>query len=317
MKPLTPRELVKELDCSIVGQEPAKRGLAIAIRNRWRSQQSQLCAGEDIATFRYLITGPRGAGKSALVRRAAQASDAPFAHISALRLAGPGAQEKAAGTMLESLVECVQPRFATQEQAVANVSLSAIILIDGIDRLFPAGLSDESRDDRLEAAQQTFYRLLSTPGFHTRHGEIPTANLLIFAAGHTPASRLGDQWPDLHASFPRRIELDNLTDDDLLHILSNGTSSPIQHYIALMASEGLTLHFTPPGLEAIASEAGEQNRKTEDVGARRLSIVIEEVLDELLFDPAGAPQTDVTIDAGYVAARITVDGDDDLADFIL
>ncbi|MBA2453041.1 MAG: AAA family ATPase [Chloroflexia bacterium] len=318
MKALTPRELVKELDCSIIGQERAKRDLAVAIRNRWRSQQARLCSEEDIAGHRYLLTGPRGAGKSALVRRAAQAIDAPYAHVSALRLAGPGAQEKAAGELLESLIESVRPRVASQETAVANVRMSAIISIDDIDRLFPSGLSEDNRDERLEAAQQAFYRLLSAPAVHTRHGEIPTANVLIVAASQTPASRLADQWPDLQALFPRRIELDNLTDDDLLHILSNGMSSPVQHYIALMASEGLTLHFAPEGLEAIAFEAGEQNRKSEDIGARRLAMVIEGVLDELLFDPAGAAQTDVMIDAGYVAARITVDGDDDdLADFIL
>lgn len=313
MKPLTPRELVKELDRSIVGQERAKRDLAVAIRNRWRSQQARLRAGED-AAHRYLISGPRGAGKSALVRRAARAVDAPFAHISALRLAAPDAPEKVVEAALESLVECVQPRFESPEQAMAKVGMSAIILIDGIERLFPAGLSEDSRDDRLEAAQHAFYRLLSIPGFNTCHGDIPAANLLIFVAGQIT----GSQWPDLQTLLPRRIELDSLTDDDLLHILSNEISSPIQHYTALMAVEGLTLHFTLDGLEAIASDAGEQNRKTEDLGARRLSMVIEGVLDELLFDPAGAPQTDVTIDAGYVAARITVDGDDeDLTDFIL
>lgn len=318
MKPLTPPEIVAQLDRSIVGQERAKRDLAVAIRNRWRAQQTCLCAREDAAERRYLISGPRGSGKSALLRLAAQTIDVPFTSVSALQLVGPGAPERALEELLGSLIESVLPRFETQEAAVDHVSASAMIAIDGVDRLYPAGPPDDGRDDRLEAAQQAFQLLLSAPSFNTRFGEIPVGNILMFAASQTPAARLGEPWPDLSALFPRRIELDSLTDDDLRAILANEHASPIQHYLALLATEGLTLRFTHDALEAIAAEAGEQDRKTDDIGARRLSTVIEWVLDDLLFDPSSAPGADVTIDAGYVSARTTVDGDDeDLADFIL
>ena len=112
--------------------------------------------------------------------------------------------------------------------------------------------------------------------------------------------------------------MDGVTDDDLLYILSHAASSPINHYIALLATEGLTLRFSPDGLEAIAAEAAEQNRKTDDIGAHRLRVVIEQVLDDVLFEAADPALADVTIDAEYVSARTTVDGDDeDLTDFIL
>lgn len=317
MKPLTAPEIVRELDRSIVGQGPAKRALAIGIRNRWRSQQAPHCVAAPAR--RYLLSGSPGIGKSLLARQSARAIDAPFASVNALHLAGTGATaQHVVESMLESMVECAQSRSASVELAVHDVRSSSILLIEGLDRVFPAGPPDDSHEPHLEGLQQAFLRALDTGPLHTRYGDISTRDVLVIAESQARTPRLVDRWPDLQGVFPHRVELDGLTDDDLLHILRNTATSPIHYFVSLLASEGLAIEFAADGLDAIALEAGEQNRKAEDMGARRLAAVIETVLDDVLFDPQSAPSRQVTIDAGYVTSRITVDGDDDdLTDFIL
>jgi ATP-dependent HslUV protease ATP-binding subunit HslU len=137
-----------------------------------------------------------------------------------------------------------------------------------------------------------------------------TGDLTAFRPANLPV--------DLQTLFPRRIELEGLTRDDLLQILNNRTEAPVLDYVELLRTEGLLVSFTDDGLEAIADEAGELNHRIEDVGARRLAEVIEVVLDDLLYEDADGSRPDVTIDAAYVADRMAADKDDeDLEDFIL
>lgn len=318
MRALTGPEIVGELDRSIIGHEKAKRILATGIRNRWRRLQAQRCEPDWSFPLNFLISGPSGSGKSSLVRAAAQAIDAPLARLNALQMTDMPSLTPTAETTFEALIEHILPRFSTQEQAVDDVSSTSVLLIEGLDRLFPLLPADETHNLQLEALQHAFQRFLLGPALHTRYGDVHTCNLLVVAETQLPSSRLIETWPELHPLFPYRVELDGPGEGQLGQILANPASSPVRYYTALLATEGLHVDFTQEALEAIAREASEQNQRIEDTGARRLNSVVETVLDTLLFDPASVAEDYVMIDAGYVASRLMVDSeDDDLADFIL
>jgi ATP-dependent protease HslVU (ClpYQ) ATPase subunit len=318
MKALRPPEIVEALDHHIVGQASAKRAIAVAIRNRWRSQQAMIPESREFTVYRYLVAGPRGVGKSQTIQQAALAVDAPFVRVSALQLAATGTGSLAAEAVAEALVEA-----ALGERPIEDVDLArkqaeqeGIILIDGLDRW--VSTTEDQDDERLETAQRSLYRLAGATHLETRYGRFSTHDIMMFATGNLTTGRQADLPLDLQILFPKRIDLQGLSDCDLLHILSNPESSPVNDYVALLETEGLHLQFTTGALEAIAAEASELNRKIDDIGARRLAEVIETVLDELLYDDASAPRPAVVIDKQYVQARMVVEREDeDLDDFIL
>lgn len=311
MKPLTAPEIVAELDRVIIGQERAKRAVAVALRNRWRVQRAHL-SDRDNSLRRYLLGGPRGVGKSTLALQAARAIDAPIARISAQDLARKGAVEK----VFEGLIEETASHIGDTERARQELERSGILLIDHLE--LAVAVSDDNREDRPTSSQHPLHHIMNAKQVSTRYGTTCTNHLLIFATINQLSSNPGDLAPEIQTYFPRRIELDSLNEDDLLNIVTNTETSPARYYAALLAADGLTVQFTPAGLHAVAREADELNRRIDDIGARRIALVVEHVLDELLFNPAGAPGSTITIDDDYVTARMMVDGDDeDLTDLIL
>jgi ATP-dependent protease HslVU (ClpYQ) ATPase subunit len=318
MIPLQPTEIVAALDLHITGQQQAKRAIAVAIRNRWRTQQAGIVNADSVTPYRYLVAGPRGAGKTQTVRWAAAAIDAPFARANILQLAAAGTPGRAVELTFESLVESarMQPENEDLDAAILATQTAGIILIDGLDRWLHS--NDDTLCDPLENARQALYGLAASPRVETRYGSLRTQDVMVFVTGDLTANRSENLPSDLQALFPRRIELESLSPDDLLQILHHRTDSPLLDYIALLRTEGLQLHFTDDGLEAIAVEAGELNHRIEDIGARRLAEVIEIVIDDLLYEDTDSARPDVTIDAAYVAQRMAADKDDeDLDDFIL
>jgi ATP-dependent HslUV protease ATP-binding subunit HslU len=318
MSPLRPTEIVALLDRHITGQQQAKRAIAVALRNRWRAQQAGVIDHDGFASYRYLVTGPKGVGKTRTVQRAAAAIDAPFTRTSTLQLAAAGTAARAIELTFEALIESARLHSETErrDEALLSAQLSGVVLVDGLDRWIQSG--DESPDDPLEIARQALYGLAAAPSIATRYGSLRTQDIMVFVSGDLTAVRPVNLPFELQSLFPRRIELESLTQDDLLQILKNRTEPPLHDYIALLRTEGLQLHFTDDGLEAIAAEAGDLNHRIEDIGARRLAEVIEIVLDDLLFEDAEPSKPDVTIDAAYVTQRMAADKDDeDLDDFIL
>lgn len=311
MKPLTAPEIVAELDRVIIGQERAKRAVAVALRNRWRLQRAHLSDRDD-SLHHYLLGGPRGVGKSTLALHAARAIDAPIARISALDLARNGAVEK----LFDALIEETALQVGDTERAEQEIERSGILLIDHLE--LAVAVSDENREDRSTSSQHPLHHIMHAKQVSTRYGTTCTGHMLIFATINQLSGNPGDLTPDIQTYFPRRIELDSLNEDDLLNIVTNTETPPARYYATLLASEGLTVQFSPTGLHAVAREADELNRRIEDIGARRIALVVEHVLDELLFNPAGVPGSTITIDDDYVSARMMVDGDDeDLTDLIL
>lgn len=309
MKPLTAPEIVKELDRHIASQEQAKRTLAVALRNRWRRQRAEACLPDDPFVHHFLIAGPRGAGKSEIVRRAAQAIDAPFLQLHALQLTDETSVDAPIRAIIDTLLD-----GTSHDDPRAEVERAGVILIEGIDH-WPV---DDDDEDGYGRFRQAVLRFATTPVLETRRGHISTRDLMMFATGSVVTGRSTDIPPDLQYAFPGRIELDPLCEGDLLRILTNPETSPATSYAALLATEGLQVTFSPAALGVIASKCAELNRGVEDIGARRLTDVIEMVLDDLLFDPASALTTHLVIDESYVSSRL--DGgpeDDDLDDFIL
>lgn len=318
MLALRPPEIVRELDRYVAGQQRAKRALAIAIRNRWRHQQAGDIHASELMTYRYLVCGPRGCGRTHTIERAAQAVAAPFVRVHVLELAAAGDAQRAIAQVLGELVDAAREQGSADslESAIHEAECAGMILIDGIDRWPQQG--DDLPGDPPEAVQQALIGLAAGTSGETRHGIVRTRQIMMFATGSVLGSRPTDTPPDLQILFPKRIDLEQLDENDLLHILEHPERSPVKDYVALLKAEGVDVVFTRDGIEEIAIEAIDRNRHTEDIGARRLATVIEDVVEELLYCAPDVPGQSVTIDAAYVAERASGDRDDeDLEDFIL
>ncbi|MBV8558482.1 MAG: HslU--HslV peptidase ATPase subunit, partial [Planctomycetaceae bacterium] len=131
-------------------------------------------------------------------------------------------------------------------------------------------------------------------------------------------SKPSDLMPELQGRFPIRVELKDLTRDDFVRILREPRASLIRQYQALLATEGVTLEFTPDAIDAMADLAHQVNRSTQNIGARRLHTILERVVEDLSFDAPDRPDKHVVIDAAHVRRRLEeLVKDEDLSRFIL
>jgi ATP-dependent HslUV protease ATP-binding subunit HslU len=147
---------------------------------------------------------------------------------------------------------------------------------------------------------------------------VRTDHILFIASGAFHVSKPSDLIPELQGRFPIRVELQSLSVADFEAILVQTRASLVKQYQALLATEGVTLDFTPEGITRLARIAFEVNERTENIGARRLSTVMERLLDEISFDAAKLSGQTVQIDAAYVDARLAaLSHDEDLSRFIL
>jgi ATP-dependent HslUV protease ATP-binding subunit HslU len=152
----------------------------------------------------------------------------------------------------------------------------------------------------------------------TRYGPVRTDHVLFIAAGSFHQAKPSDLIPELQGRFPIRVELQSLTEDDLLRILTEPENALTKQYSALLATEGVELAFQEDGLKEMARLATLVNARNEDIGARRLQTVIEKVVEEISFDADQYAGQSLTIDAPFVLERVgEVAQDDDLSNFIL
>ena len=152
----------------------------------------------------------------------------------------------------------------------------------------------------------------------TKYGPVKTDHILFIASGAFHVAKPSDLLPELQGRLPIRVELQPLTKEDFVRILTETEASLIKQYVALMATEGLTLEFTDDAIDAIASIAVEINASVENIGARRLQTVMERVLDEVSFAAADRNGDKVVIDAKYVEDHIgDLARNTDLSRFIL
>jgi len=204
-----------------------------------------------------------------------------------------------------------------RSQAIQNAEQNGIVFIDEIDKV--TGRADaQGADVSRQGVQRDLLPLVEGTAVSTKYGVVRTDHILFIASGAFHLSKPSDLIPELQGRFPIRVELQSLSASDFESILTQTRASLVKQYQALLATEGVTLEFTPEGITRLASIAFDVNERTENIGARRLSTVMERLLDEVSFDAAKLGGQAVHIDAAYVDARLAaLSHDEDLSRFIL
>ena len=437
---MTPREIVQELDKHIIGQDAAKRAVAIALRNRWRRMQVDEALRPEITPKNILMIGPTGVGKTEIARRLARLANAPFIKVEATKFTEVGyvgrdvesiirdlvdaaiklaretamskvrhrAEDLAEDRILDILlpaprepaiedgtesdtrqkfrkrlregtlddkeieievsatqvgVEIMAPpgmeemtsqlqdmfqnlggkrtrqrklrvrdarRLLTDEEAarlineddlkqtaLENVEQNGIVFLDEIDKVTRRG-ETSGPDVSREGVQRDLLPLVEGCTVTTKHGMIKTDHILFIASGAFHLSKPSDLIPELQGRLPIRVELDDLGAADFVRILTEPDASLTEQYAALLATESVTLEFTPDGIARIAEIASRINDRTENIGARRLHTVMERLLEEISFAATDRADTTVCIDAGYVSGHLdALVKDEDLSRYIL
>ncbi len=202
-------------------------------------------------------------------------------------------------------------------QALERVEQSSIIFLDEIDKI--AGReAGRGPDVSREGVQRDILPIIEGTTVNTRHGMVRTDHILFIGAGAFHVSKPSDLIPELQGRFPIRVELKSLTTEDFVRILTEPKNALIKQYKALMATEGIKLHFTDDAIAEIASSASRVNEGTENIGARRLHTIMEKLLDEISFEGPDLKKKNVKIDAAYVSDRLAdIIKDHDLSRYIL
>jgi len=381
-----PREIVDSLDRFIIGQEKAKRCVAIALRNRWRRQQVPEKLRDEIA--------PKNIEESmvTVVERAETMAEERILDLllpqSHLKPMAPGEQHTPSADTREKLRRMLRngemderevdiqveerstplveifsgpgmegmdinlkdmmgnmfpgrkkPRkvklpeaaelLAQEEaqklidmekvttEAINRVEQNGIIFLDEIDKI-TGRESAQGPDVSREGVQRDLLPIIEGTTVTTKHGMVKTDHVLFIAAGAFHGRKPSDLLPELQGRFPIRVELDALTREDFVRILTEPENALILQYTELMRTEGLELDFSPDAIEAIASMAEEVNTRTENIGARRLHTILEKLLEDLSFQAPDLTEKKIGIDSARVHEKLSdVVGDEDLSRYIL
>jgi ATP-dependent HslUV protease ATP-binding subunit HslU len=222
---------------------------------------------------------------------------------------------------IEYLIQEEEQKLVDMDQvtrlAVERVENSGIIFLDEIDKI--AGReSGHGPDVSREGVQRDILPIVEGTTVNTRYGMVRTDHILFIAAGAFHVSKPADLIPELQGRFPIRVELDSLTIEDFIRILTEPQNALIKQYVALMETEGVKLTFQEDGVQEIARFATVVNESTENIGARRLHTIMEKLLDEISFEGPDLKKKSIRIDAGYVQKMLAeIVKDQDLSRYIL
>ena len=462
----SPREVVTELDKYIIGQDNAKKSVAVALRNRYRRMLLEEDMQREVTPKNIMMIGPTGVGKTEIARRLAKLVHAPFVKVEATKFTEVGyvggdvesmvrdlvenavflvekekrsevyskAYEKALERIAKSLkpgimkkknvtndnnslqnmfqsfglppmnqpdeeVEEVSEEVASQRKEIIEqvrkgvldnreitVSIeeksgnplgsmggneqmvmlqsaldsmtpkkkvkrtmkvkdaikiltdeesdkmidkndlsaealnlaqeSGIIFIDEIDKI--TSKSDQGGQVSREGVQRDILPIVEGSQVTTKHGNIQTDHILFIASGAFHVSKPSDLIPELQGRFPIRVELDDLTEEDFVRILTEPDNAILKQYKALLQTEDVSITFTKEAIERLAALSAKMNEETDNIGARRLHTILEKLLEDLLFEASEMPGTEITITANYVDEKLEhIVEDQDLRRYIL
>ncbi len=451
---LTPREIVRELDKYIIGQQNAKKSVAIALRNRWRRLQVPSGLREEIMPNNIIMIGPTGVGKTEIARRLAKLSDAPFIKVEASKFTEVGyvgrdvesiirdlteyamnmvkaekraeVNDKAKDLTEERLLDILVPpqrkrqtndmdesstsvadsdegnstreKFRTKlrdgkledkvieldvsasadaplmqvigpmnledmgvnlqemfgglmpkktkkrkmsiadarliianeeakklidqdaaiKEAIQRVENSGIVFLDEIDKI--AGTKSTSGPDvSREGVQRDLLPIVEGSNVMTKYGMVKTDHVLFIASGAFHVSKPSDLIPELQGRFPIRVELNSLTEEDFVKILTTPQNALLKQYAALIETEGIEIEFSEDGITEIAKIASEVNENVENIGARRLHTIMTSLLDDVLFDaPDELKEKKILVDREMVLTKLSsIAKNRDLSRYIL
>ncbi|MEY4099225.1 MAG: hypothetical protein RL300_396, partial [Pseudomonadota bacterium] len=222
---------------------------------------------------------------------------------------------------LKLLVEEEAAKLVNEEeikvQAIHMLEQNGIVFIDEIDKVTSRSEGSGAEVSR-QGVQRDLLPLVEGTTVSTKYGMVKTDHILFIASGAFHLSKPSDLIPELQGRFPIRVELQSLSVADFVAILTQTTASLVKQYQALLATEQVTVEFSAPGIERLAQIAFDVNERTENIGARRLSTVMERLLDEVSFNAANLAGQTVLVDAAYVDSRLAeLSQNEDLSRYIL
>ena len=418
---MTPKQIVEELDKYIIGQDEAKKAVAIALRNRYRRSQLTKAEMEEITPKNIIMKGPTGVGKTEIARRLAKLVGAPFIKVEATKYTEVGYVGRDVESMIRDLAECSvrlvkEERFkkvtekagaavdeklvkilavarradkgetpdvifeqnlaeglkkgyydnevieidvadnpkpmelvpggaeisigsifgdfmpkkrkrrklnvkearelllaeeadklidndSVNEEAIRRAEQEGIIFIDEIDKIAAKGTSSGGQDVSREGVQRDILPIVEGSTVMTKYGAIKTDYILFIAAGAFHVSKVSDLIPELQGRFPIMVELSSLTKKDFVDILTTPRNAITLQYATLLKVDCVDLKFTEDAISAIAGIAEEMNATSEDIGARRLHTVMENLLEDVSFNADGEAK-EVVIDRAFIEDKL-------------
>lgn len=219
--------------------------------------------------------------------------------------------------LLEQEIDALINQEKVHSQAVDLAENLGIIFLDEVDKIV-ASESARGADVSRQGVQRDLLPIVEGTTVQTKYGYVRTDHILFVAAGAFHNHRPSDLMPELQGRFPIRVELNDLTREDFVRILTEPRSALTKQYTALLQTEGVAIEFTPDAIEALADFAYQVNQSTQNIGARRLHTIMERLLEELSFEAPDMKMGRVEINAAFVRERLeAVARDEDLSKFIL
>lgn len=201
-------------------------------------------------------------------------------------------------------------------EALRLAESSGIIFLDEIDKV--SSKSQQSGEVSREGVQRDILPIVEGSQVNTKYGTLQTDHILFIASGAFHLSKPSDLIPELQGRFPIRVELDDLTKEDFVKILTEPNNALVKQYVALLGTENVKVVFTMEAIEKIAEIAYQVNRDTDNIGARRLHTILEKLLEDLLFEASEMQVGEITITEAYVEEKLaSIAKDEDLSRYIL